>query len=105
MPNETIDFNLNGIQTSIKADPKRTLLDVLREDLGLTGTKQGCDNEGLCGSCTVIVDGKARRACRTSIGEICGRRIITRCGLQLQFTSHSTSLHRLWRSPIGFVTV
>ena len=77
MPQENIDFNLNGIQTNFKADPKRTLLEVLREDLGLTGTKQGCDNEGLCGSCTVIIDGKARRACRTSIGEVCGRRIIT----------------------------
>ena len=50
-----ISFTLNGRQLCLEADPSRRLIDFLREDLGLTGTKEGC-GEGECGSCTVIID-------------------------------------------------
>ena len=51
-----LDFILNGERTSLETEPTRRLLDILREDLELTGTKEGC-SEGECGACTVIVDG------------------------------------------------
>jgi aerobic-type carbon monoxide dehydrogenase small subunit (CoxS/CutS family) len=57
-----IELNVNGHSYSIQVDPRRTLLDTLRVDLGLTGTKKGCDM-GECGACTVIIDGKAAYSC------------------------------------------
>ena len=59
----------------------RTLLEVLREDLGLTGTKQGCDLEGECGACTVLLDGRPVRSCLTPVGKVAGRRVETVEGL------------------------
>lgn len=53
----TITLVVNGRKRTVSTDPKRPLLDVLREDLGLTGAKHGC-GEGRCGSCTVLVEGK-----------------------------------------------
>ncbi|MFH1830220.1 MAG: (2Fe-2S)-binding protein [Pseudomonadota bacterium] len=55
-------LSINGTQAEVSCDPSRSLLDVLREDLRLTGTKRGCDI-GACGSCTVLVNGKPKRAC------------------------------------------
>jgi len=60
---DSIRFRLNGRPVSLQTDGTRKLLRVLRNDLELTGTKYGC-GEGLCGSCTVLVDGRALRACR-----------------------------------------
>jgi aerobic-type carbon monoxide dehydrogenase small subunit (CoxS/CutS family) len=60
--NVKITLNVNGRESSVSIDPERTLLDVLREDLHLTGTKYGC-GEGQCGACTVLVDGKPTRSC------------------------------------------
>lgn len=71
---------LNGRNLEIETDPNRTLLDVLRTDLGLTGTKYGC-GVGQCGACTVIIDGAARYSCLTLIGRANGRRIETVEGL------------------------
>jgi carbon-monoxide dehydrogenase small subunit len=73
-------LNLNGRDRTVEAEPNRTLLDVLRTDFGLTGTKYGC-GVGACGSCTVIVDGLARCACLTLIGQVDGRRVETVEGL------------------------
>jgi CO/xanthine dehydrogenase Mo-binding subunit/aerobic-type carbon monoxide dehydrogenase small subunit (CoxS/CutS family) len=76
-----ISFTLNGQLTDVNTDPARPLLDVLRDDLGLTGTKQGCDHEGECGACTVLLDGQAVRSCLTPVGKVAGRRMMTVEGL------------------------
>jgi len=59
---QTFQIKVNGAIHEVCCDPERTLLDVLRDDLRLTGTKRGCDI-GLCGTCTVLIDGKPRRSC------------------------------------------
>lgn len=58
----TLNFILNGRPTELEVSPDKRLLDLLREDLGLTGTKEGC-GEGECGACTVIIDGEAFNSC------------------------------------------
>jgi len=78
---QDINFTLNGRPVTVHADPARNLLDLLRNDLGLTGTKQGCDLEGECGACTVLVDGKPLRSCLTPLGKVAGRRVLTVEGL------------------------
>jgi aerobic-type carbon monoxide dehydrogenase small subunit (CoxS/CutS family) len=75
-----ITFTVNGRQRTLRTDPARPLLDVLREDLELTGTKYGC-GEGRCGSCTVLIDGRRTYSCRTTAGEAAGRTITTIEGL------------------------
>ncbi len=76
------DFSLsvNGTTRKSKSDEVRPLLDVLREDFGLTGTKFGC-GEGECGACTVLVDGVPTRSCITSVAEVEGQAIETIEGL------------------------
>lgn len=59
-----VKLNINGGEYGIHAEPRRTLLDAIRNDIGLTGTKKGCD-EGTCGACTVLIDGKPIYACLT----------------------------------------
>jgi carbon-monoxide dehydrogenase small subunit len=77
---ETIQFRLNGKPLSFEVDPTRTLLWALRYDLGLTGTKYGC-GEGLCGACTVIVNGKAERSCTLQTKAVAGKAVTTIEGL------------------------
>jgi nicotinate dehydrogenase subunit A len=77
----TIDIVVNGVPRSIDAEPDRTLLTALRDELDLTGTKYGC-GEGQCGACTVIIDGLAARSCQTRAGAVAGRRITTIEGLE-----------------------
>jgi aerobic-type carbon monoxide dehydrogenase small subunit (CoxS/CutS family) len=74
------NLNLNGQNRTVDTDANRTLLDVLRTDFGLTGTKYGC-GVGACGSCTVIIDGRAKCSCITLIGQVDGRRVETVEGL------------------------
>jgi len=71
---------VNGVERPISLDRDRSLLYVLREELGLTGTKYGC-GEGECGACKVLVDGVAVRACMTPVGEVVGRSVTTIEGL------------------------
>jgi carbon-monoxide dehydrogenase small subunit len=58
----TVTMTVNGVARTVTTDPQRPLLDVLREDLHLTGTKYGC-GDGRCGACTVLMDGKPARSC------------------------------------------
>ncbi len=76
----TITFTLNGKPARITVDDERMLLWVLRDDLGLTGTKFGC-GAALCGACTVIVDKQAVRSCSTPVKDVAGKQVITIEGL------------------------
>ena len=69
-------ITLNGQATELDADPAKPLLWILRDDLGLVGTKYGC-GQALCGACTVLVDGQPVRACQTAIADVVGRSVVT----------------------------
>ena len=75
-----VDFILNGKNVSIDTQPNHTLLNVLRDDFNLTGTKKGCET-GECGACTVIVNGKNVNSCMMLIGNIQGKEVTTIEGL------------------------
>jgi aerobic-type carbon monoxide dehydrogenase small subunit (CoxS/CutS family) len=75
-----VSFTLNGKPTRLTVDETRPLLWVLRDDLGLTGTKFGC-GEGVCGACTVIVNKEAVRSCVTPVGDVEGKQVLTIEGL------------------------
>lgn len=79
MPGKIV-LNVNGENRSTTTEAERPLLDVLREDFHLTGTKYGC-GEGECGACTVLVGGKPQRSCITSVGQVQGKKIVTIEGL------------------------
>lgn len=75
-----INFTVNGKARTVTTDPGRSLLEVLREDLQLTGTKYGC-GEGQCRACTVLVNGESTPSCITSIGDVDRAEIVTIEGL------------------------
>ncbi len=77
----TVSFTLNGKPTKVTVDETRPLLWVLRDDLGLTGTKFGC-GQAHCGSCTVVVNNQAVRSCVTAIGDVDGKQVLTIEGLE-----------------------
>ena len=77
---QKIRFNLNGKRTEITTDPNQTLLWVLRNHLGLTGTKYGCGT-GFCGACTVLINREAARSCMLPVSDIEGTEVITIEGL------------------------
>jgi carbon-monoxide dehydrogenase small subunit len=76
-----VKLRLNGKQVDVRAHPMKRLLDVLREECGLTGTKEGC-GEGECGACTVLLDGQAVNACLVPFGQVRGRSVTTIEGLR-----------------------
>ena len=76
-----MELLVNGMRHTLDADPDRTLLTVLRDELDLTGTKYGC-GEGECGACTVLLDGHAVKSCQTLMSEAAGARITTIEGLE-----------------------
>jgi xanthine dehydrogenase YagT iron-sulfur-binding subunit len=82
-----ISLSVNGADHRLALDPRTTLLDALRDHLGLTGSKKGCD-QGQCGACTVLADGKRVLACLTLAAAAQGRRITTIEGLASGETLH-----------------
>jgi aerobic carbon-monoxide dehydrogenase small subunit len=84
-----VSFVLNGKNVQLDAPPDRRVVDLLREDLGLTGTKEGCGG-GECGACTILVDGESRLACLMLSAQLEGRQITTIEGLSRQT---ETGLH------------
>lgn len=92
---ERISFTLNGTQYRLEVAPNRTLLDVIREDLGFTGTKRGCEI-GQCGACTVIMDGKAVNSCLILAPQVHGKQVLTIEGLM-----ENGKLHPLQEAFLG----
>ncbi|HAJ27792.1 MAG TPA: ferredoxin [Syntrophus sp. (in: bacteria)] len=85
----TIHFLLNGKKTTLDVSPDRRAVDVLREDCGLTGTKEGC-GAGECGACTILVDGVSRLSCLMLAAQLAGREITT-----IEGVSNEDRLHPL----------
>ena len=84
---ETVQIKLNGKPTTLSVDTERTLLWVLRTDLEQTGTKYGC-GEGICGACTVLVNGEAMRSCQMSVKDVVGKELTTIEGLAVEGKLH-----------------
>jgi aerobic-type carbon monoxide dehydrogenase small subunit (CoxS/CutS family) len=89
---EKISFTLNQKAVVVEVDPEMMVLDVLREVLNLTGTKHGCDNS-TCGTCTIVVNGKAVKSCNLPVKKVAGADIITVEGL-----ARGTELHPVQKS-------
>ena len=87
-----VSFNLNNRQVSVDADANTPLLWIIRDHVGLTGTKYGC-GAGLCGACTVHINGTAQRACQTELGSVAGKKIVTIEGLS---PNSSHPLQKAW---------
>ena len=92
MPQYTL--TVNGIKRTVDAEPNTPLLHILRRNFGLTGTKQGCDN-GSCGACTVVVNGKAVKSCVYQVSKADGGEVVTIEGL-----ARGTELHPIQRALI-----
>jgi len=88
-PMMKIRFELNEREMTLDAPPDRRVVDILREDLGLTGTKEACGS-GECGACTVLVDGDSRLSCLMLAAQLEGRRLTT-----IEGVSRSDALHPL----------
>src|SRR5665647_1383435 len=84
---ETIKFQLNGKATEALIDPTQTLLWVLRNHFGLTGTKFGCGT-GFCGACTVLIDNEPVRSCQLAVSEVSGKKVVTIEGLEKRGRLH-----------------
>lgn len=76
-----IELEINGKRHSLQCDPETPLLSVLRDELGLTGTKYGC-GEGQCGACTVLMDGAPRRSCQIPVSAAAAKSVTTIEGLE-----------------------
>ena len=92
MVTKTINFELNGKSTDLSVDPGFLLIWILRNDLGLCGTKFGC-GLGYCGSCTVIMDGEPVRSCMIPVSDVEGKKVLTIEGL-----AKNGSLHPIQKS-------
>ena len=94
---QSITFNLNGESVQVEIEPHLTLLQVLRDKLELTGTKEGC-GMGECGTCTVLLDGKTVNSCIFPAMEVDGKRVITVEGL----TDARGDLHPIQKAFIEY---
>jgi aerobic-type carbon monoxide dehydrogenase small subunit (CoxS/CutS family) len=95
----SIGFRLNGQAVTLDTDDDRMLLWVLRTELGLTGSKYGC-GEALCGACTVTVEGKAVRSCKTPMRNVAGKAVVTIEGLANCGAARGGTLHPLQQAFI-----
>jgi carbon-monoxide dehydrogenase small subunit/xanthine dehydrogenase YagT iron-sulfur-binding subunit len=91
-----VELHVNGKSVSVHIDPATTLVDVLRDHLGLTGTKVGCDR-GACSACTVWVDGEVASSCMTFALDVRGKQVVTIEGL-----ARDGALHPVQRAFIDF---
>jgi len=87
MKKQMLSITVNGESVEVAVDPNATLLDLLRDDLGLTGVKEGC-SEGVCGACTVLLEGQPVRACLTAALEAEGASVLTIEGLASEGNLH-----------------
>jgi isoquinoline 1-oxidoreductase alpha subunit len=87
-----ISFNLNGSAVSVQSEPDTPLLWVIRDEIGLTGTKFGC-GKAQCGSCTVHVNGSAVRACLTPVSSVSGKKVAT---VESLSAGNSHPLQKAW---------
>ena len=93
-----IALTINGKAASVEAEPDTPLLWVVREHLKLTGTKFGCGS-GLCGACTVHIDGKAMRSCQIAVSKVVGKKVTTIEGLSPTGTHALQKACLLYTSP------
>jgi len=96
MKRKTISLKVNGIEQNLEVEARTTLLDMVRDQLGLTGAKLGCDIQ-VCGACTLLVDGKPVSACSTLAADVDGCEVVTIEGL-----SDKKSLHPLQEAFMQF---
>jgi len=89
---EKISFILNGVETTVEVEAETMLIEVIRNVLNLTGTKRGCDNS-TCGTCTVVVNGRAVKSCNTPVKKVANLQVITIEGL-----ARGTDLHPIQKS-------
>jgi carbon-monoxide dehydrogenase small subunit len=90
-----ITFEINGASRTVECSPWKRLLDVLREDVHLTGTKEGC-GEGECGACSVMLDGEVVNSCLVAAGQVDGRKVTTVEGL-----AHGDVLHAVQKELVA----
>ncbi len=101
-----INLTVNGDRKTVQSAPNRTLLEVLREDLGLTGAKDGCGGEGECGACSVLLDGEPVNACLVLVGQAEDLEIVTIEGLAGESGPHplQTAFVEFGAVQCGFCT-
>jgi isoquinoline 1-oxidoreductase alpha subunit len=87
-----VSFTVNGNRVTFDADPKTPLLWVVRDHIGLTGTKYGC-GAGFCGACTVHINGRAQRSCQIAVSAVAGTKVVTIEGLS---PDSSHPLQKAW---------
>ena len=98
-------LSVNGVERSVESPPLTSLLHVLREELGITSTKAGCQQGG-CGACTILVDGAARRACLLPVAQLAGAEITTLEGLGTPeaLSPIQAAFHEHYAAQCGFCT-
>ena len=95
----TTNFDVNGVPRSVTADASTPLIYLLRNDLALKGTRHGC-GQGVCGCCTVLLDGKSVQSCNTPLSAAAGRQVITIEGLVTGGMATGETLHPLQQAFI-----
>ena len=105
MPEIEIQFIVNGVQRYVKTAPHHTLLKILRDELGLTGTKDGC-SQGDCGACVIVMDKQAVNACLVLAAQADGKEVITVEGLAPdgELSQLQKAFAEKWGLQCGFCT-